>query len=73
MEEGQEQMREIRVQAGVGFGELWVMKVGGSWRDGAQRVKVGSKLRKVWQGHRLGWDLSEDTRGGFWPEGPPFR
>lgn len=68
MEESQGQMKGTRVWAGAGFGVLWVMKVYSSWRDGAQIVKV----HKVWQGHRLGWDLSEETRGGFWPKGPAF-
>lgn len=40
--------------------------------DGDQVVKVGSKLHKVWKGHKLGWDFSE-TRGGFWSKGPAFR
>lgn len=48
------------------------MKVGGSWRNEAQIVKVRSKLHKVWQSPGLGWDLSEETRGGFWPQGPAF-
>lgn len=72
MEKGHGQMRRTRVWAGVGFGELWVMKVGGSWRNEAQIVKVRSKLHKVWQSHGLGWDLSEETRGGFWPQGLAF-
>lgn len=78
MEKGHGQMRRTRVWAGIEFGELWVMKVGGSWRNEAQIVKVRSKLHKVWQSHGLGWDLRRpevasglrdqllDRRGGHW-------
>lgn len=52
-------------------GELCVMNRDGSWRVGAQIVKAGSKLHKVWKGHKLGWNFPE-IRGGFWPKGPVF-
>lgn len=47
------------------------MKGDGSWRVGAQIVKVGSKLHRAWQRPKLGWDFPE-TRGGFWSKGPVF-
>ena len=54
MEEGSE--ADERNQS-IGRGWVWGVlgnERDGSWRDGAEKVRVGSKLHKVGRGYRLG-------------------